>query len=207
MLACSSFAQLVVHLRDENVIRATQQCFYRLHLLAIYSKISPYGGHANSKVNTRVILAAYMVVYHPTSVFEQMGELETTLCEAAGNLLRGFNAIMTCIAQHGSFFAVPAALIEPFSGDIFAFLNAFQAWKDPDAQKLTIRIQHAMVALAIAWGQIPANEPDNSLLRTEYRTEFARLRVKLIQYGGALALETLLAQLHAQNIPEVPAPL
>jgi hypothetical protein len=59
----------------------------------------------------------------------------------------------------------------------------------PDEQKLIARIKHALTALYEAETHLPADEPDDSQLKTEFRTQIERLRGKLEQIAGAAALE------------------
>jgi hypothetical protein len=59
----------------------------------------------------------------------------------------------------------------------------------PDEQKLIVRIKHALTALYEAETHLPADEPDDSQLKTEFRTQIERLRGKLEQIAGAAALE------------------
>jgi hypothetical protein len=59
----------------------------------------------------------------------------------------------------------------------------------PDEQKLIARIKHALTALYEAEHHLPADEPDDSQLKTEFRTQIERLRTKLVQIAGAAALE------------------
>jgi hypothetical protein len=59
----------------------------------------------------------------------------------------------------------------------------------PDKQKLIARIKHALTALYEAETHLPADEPDDSQLKTEFRTQIEHLRGKLEQIAGAAALE------------------
>lgn len=199
-LAFYSFNQLMNHLRDKNVIRATQRCFCRVHCLAVFSRLSPRVVTVERVVNIRVIMAAYMIVYHPDSVFEQIRELETDLSEAAANMLRGFNAIIELLCEHGNFALVPAALVAPFPADVVDFLDAFDAWKTPDMAKLLNRVKAAMLAICIEWRQTPVYSPDYMDLMAQY----VRLRTKLLQYGGAQALEEFHEMLRTEDVPVIP---
>jgi hypothetical protein len=58
----------------------------------------------------------------------------------------------------------------------------------PDEAKLMCRIKHALSALYLAQGQLPSDAPEDSKLKTEFRTQIERLRSKLLQIAGAQAL-------------------
>jgi hypothetical protein len=139
-------------------------------------------------VNVRVFLAAYMIAFRPTHVFESMGALEKTLFDAALQLLTRFQDIVQRIASTGSFQCVAFDLTCDFPLMIFEYLKHFKAWKVPDEVKLTCRIKHALIALYNAEQQLPHDEPDDSKLKIEFRTQIERLRGKLAQIAGAQEL-------------------
>ena len=136
----------------------------------------------------RVFLAGYMIAFRPTHVFESMGALEQALYEAAHPLLANFQRTVECFAAAGSFCSVPEELTRQFPEMLFEFLRRFKAWKVPDEAKLTSRIKHALIALYQAENHLPADEPADSKLKIEFRTQIERLRSKLQQIAGADAL-------------------
>ena len=71
---------------------------------------------------------------------------------------------------------------------LFEFLKRFKAWKVPDEAKLTCRIKHALIALYQAEEHLPPDEPEDSKLKVEFRTQIERLRGKLQQIAGVDAL-------------------
>ena len=144
---------------------------------------------APENVNIRVFLAAYMVAYFPSHVFETMGPLEQALFDAATPMIVAFEAIMGELTTCGSSFRdVPYALTKDFPTLLFEFLRHFRAWKVPDEVKLVARIKHALVALYEAQSHLPADEDPESKLNVEFRTQIWRLRMKLSQIAGETEL-------------------
>lgn len=129
-----------------------------------------------------------MIAFRPSNVFESMGALEQSLFESAIPLMTNFQNIVECTAANDSFKNVPHALTRDFPSMIFEFLKRFKAWKIPDEAKLTCRIRHALVALYQAQSQLPPDEPEDSNLKVEFRTQIERLRSKLSQIAGPAAL-------------------
>ena len=76
------------------------------------------------KTSIRVFLAAYMVAYFPSHVFETMGPLEQALFDAATPMIVAFEAIMGELTTCGSSFRdVPYALTKDFPTLLFEFLR------------------------------------------------------------------------------------
>ena len=136
----------------------------------------------------RVFLAAFMIAFRPTHVFESMGEREQSLFESAGPLISCFERIVDSLATNGSFYLVSFDLTVGFVPMLLSYLKCFKAWKVPDEAKLTCRIKHALLALYQAEEHLPPNEPEDSKLKIEFRTQIARLRSKLTQIAGSDAL-------------------
>jgi hypothetical protein len=137
----------------------------------------------------RVFLAGFMIAYRSTHVFESMGALEHALLDAATPLLEKFQQICSVIKDKKAFSEVPSDLSKDFPTLLFEFLKRFKAWKVPDEAKLTCRIKHALVALYQAEGHLPSDEPAESKLKLEFRTQIERLRGKLQQIAGDEALQ------------------
>ena len=179
-----TFDTLVTKLRERPIIEMAQAALHRVHKLTTRRHGSPI----NFPVNVRVFLAGFMIAYRPTHVFENMGTLETALIEATTPLLTQFEAICKSILDTGSFRNVPHALTRSFPTALYEFLKRFKAWKVPDEQKLTMRIRHALMALYQAQEHLPPHESEDSVVRTEFRTQIQRLRSKLQQIAGIDAL-------------------
>ena len=180
-----SFEQLVLLLREKPVIAAARACLQRIHLLTTNRHGSPSSALAPENVNVRVFLAGYMIAFRPTHVFESMGTLEKALYDSAVPLLKQFEQICAVFQSGaGSFDQVPVKLTSDFPTRIFEFLKRFKAWKVPDEAKLTARIKHALIALYQAEEHLPPDEPEDSKLKIEFRTQIDRLRTKLQQIAG-----------------------
>jgi hypothetical protein len=126
-----------------------------------------------------------MIAIHPRNVFETMGELETAVLESAQRLLAIFERILN---SSEVLHRLPLDLTRSLPVALFEYLRHFRAWKVPDEARLVARIKHALRALLDAKKQLPADEPMDSQLNTEFRTQITRLRGKLQQIAGAAVL-------------------
>jgi len=181
-----SFEQLVIFLREKKVINLAKQALRRVHFLSTFRHGSPSRALVPENVNVRVFLAGFMIAYRPTHVFESMGRLEQALFESATPLIKTFEEICKHImaSKNHSFAEVPHELTSCFPTLLFDYLKNFKAWKVPDEAKLTCRIKHALIALYQAEEHLPPDEPEDSKLKTEFRTQIERLRSKLQQIAG-----------------------
>lgn len=185
-----SFEQLVVFLREKPVIEATKACLQRIHRLCAHRHGSPSSALSPENVNVRVFLAGFMIAYRPTHVFESMGTLEQKLSDSTLPLIAQFEKICNAFTSNADAFDdIPPALTENFQTLLFEFLKAFKAWKVPDEAKLTCRIRHALIALYQAEEHLPPDEPEDSKLKQEFKTQIGRLRSKLQQIAGENALK------------------
>jgi hypothetical protein len=126
-----------------------------------------------------------MIAYKQSHVFEEMKELETTLFNSASVFVEFVERIAKLIIERGSFSNIPKDLTANFIAYLYKFLKDFKAWKVPDEEKLTRRICHALIALEEAQMHLPEDEPGDSRLSVEFRTQIERLRSKLQQIAGA----------------------
>jgi hypothetical protein len=187
-----SFVELTAYLRRPEVIATAKHLLERVHRLAVVRHGSPPaaadGAPYPDSVNVRVFLAAHMIAFRPTHVFESMGQTEQSLYDAAVPLVTSLERIAVVVVESGSFRGVPHALTAGFVGGLFAYFRSFNDWRGPDIIKLSTRIKHALIALHQAQAQLPADEPADSRLNVELRTQIARLRSKLEQIAGSDAL-------------------
>ena len=207
-----SFEALVVFLREKPVIAAMKGALQRIHYITTCLHGSPSKHMMPENVNVRVFLAAYMIVYRSSHVFESMGTLEQALFESAVPLLNTFHEICSKImeaktaGEKTNFTSiVPTSLSKEFPTLLFEYLKRFKAWKTPDEAKLLCRIKHALVALYQAESHLPPDEPEDSKLKIEFKTQIVRLREKLSQLGGPEALEKFNADYSAGILPNTPA--
>ena len=177
-----------MYLRKEQIISVTKSCLQRIHQLSTWRHGSPAHALAPDNVNVRVFLAGFMIAFRPTHVFESMGPLEQSLFESALPLMTRFQLIAESVVSYGSFQQVPTDLTRDFPSMLWEYLKRFRAWKVPDEAKLTCRIKHALIALYQAQVQLPPDEPEDSKLKVEFKTQIERLRNKLSQIAGSDAL-------------------
>ena len=179
-----TFDTLAARLKERPIIEMAQAALHRIQKLTTIRHGSPIP----CLVNVRIFLCGFMISYRPTHVFENMGTLETALIEATTPLLTQFEAICKSILESGSFRNVPHALTRSFPTALDEFFKRFKAWKIPDERKLTMRIRHALIALYQAQEHLPPDESEDSVVRTEFRTQIQRLRSKLQQIADIGAL-------------------
>ena len=186
-----SFEALVILLREKPVLASMKAALQRIHLQTTFRHGSPSKTLQPENVNVRVFLAAYMIAFRSTHVFEGMGPLEQALFESAVPMLNMFHAICDALmaSPNKCFSDVPSALTKEFPTVLFEYLKRFKAWKVPDEAKLTCRIKHALVALYQAEEHLPPDEPKDSKLRIEFTAQITRLRSKLAQIAGQEALD------------------
>ena len=196
-----SFEALVVLLREKPVIACSKACLQRIHLLTTFRHGSPSRALVPENVNVRVFLAGYMIAFRPTHVFESMGTLEQKLYEATLPLMTAFELICERFRGGARFEEIPHALTKDFPSMLFEYLKAFKAWKVPDEAKLTCRIKHALIALYEAQEHLPPDEPADSKLVVEFRTQIERLRSKLQQIAGVDALHRFDEQRRSSAAP------
>ncbi len=83
---------------------------------------------------------------------------------------------------------MPRDLTKSFPSALFDYLRDFKAWKISDEARLVSRIKHALVMLYRGKMQLPPDEPEDSQLNTEFRTQICRLRQKMQQIAGPAML-------------------
>jgi hypothetical protein len=197
-----SFEQLVSRLKREPVVSAAMKFVKRIHMLCAY-----YGSRPNderpvvmTEFNIRVLLDAYVIRYRPTHFLEGRNlELETRLIGVSAAIVECVDSIAAHIQRTGSFRDAPVEIVAAFPALMLHLVRTYQEWRGPDNTRQTTRIMHAIVALVQAEQHIPVDEPEDSLLRAEFRTQLARLREKLVE----IADETELARLEERLVTMV----
>lgn len=182
------FQQLAAKLREKQVIFKIKACIeliysYYLENTPTDDQIENIASHI--KVNVRIFMAAYMIVYFPLTVFASMGDLETPLLEASKQLLESLDYIMVYLKETESFHGIitaplPKALAVPFHVLAANYLQYFQTWKETDLVGLITRIKATLVELYTTRNGRPANDPDMA----EFGIGINRLRQKLATLAG-----------------------
>jgi hypothetical protein len=181
-----SFDKLVPFLREKATVSRTKACLERFHRLSnLVHKTTMSSSENPERINVRIFVAAFMIVAHPKRVFERIGTLEGKLLESAKKVLDIFEKITrSTMPMH----RLHPELTRSLPVALFAYLRDFRAWKAPDEAKLVVRIKHALVALLMARERLPPDEPEDSQIKTEFRTQIRRLRDKVQQIAGPEAL-------------------
>jgi len=133
------FNMLVAHLRLPDTIAVARDCL----------------GEVIGACNTRIFLAAYMIAFKKSYVFEEMNDQSKALFESAVPMLQTFEAILKKKQRSDAAFVAMTR----------EYFDRFHAWKKPDEEKLVKRIKHALEALYNAQSVLPADEPEDSLLK------------------------------------------
>ncbi len=182
-----SFEDLTKELRKKRLIKQIRDMMQQIHTrCCIRHNGAPNAAPlAPLTINTRVIVAAFMVYLHTDKVFEVMGPLETKLLESATTLLTAFEGIVRLLSSGVRFNDLDAQLTAPFPGIVATYLNDFNAWKVPDAEKLHHRITNALNVL-MDLAATPMG--DHSDMGSRVQAEIIRLRGKLQQLSGEAAV-------------------
>ena len=128
----------------------------------------------NNLINPRRFIAIYMISLHPTHVFEMQmtpENLEGRLFQSASTLVRAFDEI--CKASPDA--RLP--LIRQFKTPLLQYMRDFEAWRIPDAERILVRVEHALVVIYNARQQL--EETDNVI--HELDVQIDRLRNKMAQ--------------------------
>lgn len=149
-------------------------------------------------------MAAFMISYRPTHVFESMGLREQDLFDKTKAFLDCFYLITERISADWTFSNVPGELSLLFRPLIAQYVQSFQAWKIPDMERLATRIRHALVALYQARADLPEDEPANSRVNVELAAQIARLRNKLTDVAGADGLTKFDHDHPAESFTHIP---
>ena len=177
-------------LKDKPTIASARSCLIRIHFASNALRCSGKQEDEISPayVNVRVFLCSYMIAYKPSYIFDSIQTLEKALIEAAKLMLSSFDTIIRFTLQKGSLQSIDNAYLANFSLLLYDYLRCFKAWKIPDEAKLLKRIKSALTALYQAEALLPADEPADSKISTEFRVQIERLRGKMMSIGGPAVL-------------------
>jgi hypothetical protein len=184
-----NFEGLVNHLKSPPIVAQAKKMFSRLRSQARHrhSDVENVG----DGFNVRVLLAAYMISFRSTHVFESFGTTEARLLVTAKKMVASMEDITSRYVAGGKGFTwqmIPSEVSKGFLELLRDYSLDFRRWKVPDEARLSQRIRHALVALYNAQGHLPADEPANSPLNLEFNVQIGRLRAKLLQIAGQTAL-------------------
>ena len=122
----SSYEELSVFIRKDEILRVTKACLQRVHLSSTFRHRTLPRTQAPEFVNARVFLAGFLVVYHRNVVFETMGALQTALVEAVVPLMERFQLIIDAVREKRFISEIPDELTQDFPTLLFEYLRRFQ---------------------------------------------------------------------------------
>lgn len=180
------FEDLVVFLRQKDTISKTKALLMRFHNSARFAFGDPTNTDLPDQVNVRVFLAAYMMVYFSSKVFEEVKDLEAAARQAATRMIGNFERMIEQYTTRGQiFYEIDANVVASFVPLLFNYLRKFKEWKVPDEIKLIGRIKCALVALYLAQEALPSmDESERPRMAAELSTQIDRLRGKYRQIAG-----------------------
>ena len=140
-----SFDDLAAKLREPELLDVMQKTVLRVFYLSFGRRGTRRIAEAN--LNIRVFLAAYMIAFRPSYVFEQPhGALEKELHAVSEPLLQYFERVCEELREK-PIHNVARELTDEFPAMLHTYVKKFKAWKIPDETKLSERIKHALAAL------------------------------------------------------------
>lgn len=202
-----AFKDLVTLLRRHEVIQSMKHLMMRLQRFCQRRHGAEPCSSDLKSVNVRVLLASFMIVYHPLDVFEErFSTLVKDLESASKAFMTQLEAILQAVLSGGVRFLsdLPHSLTAEFERTMLHYLTVFKAWKVPDEQKLCRRIEHALAALFDARMHLPpvSSESDRQLAAT-FAEQIDRLRGKLRMIGGPDRLAALDARMAIRQVDVV----
>ena len=187
------FESLVGLVRKDSTILNCKLCLERaLWLSTLRHRSIDRIALEISRVNVRIFIGAHMIVCKPERVFSTIGEHEQSLIVSAARMLALFEQIMLEVSSGKAFHTLSAAVTSAFPIVLFEYLRCFNAWRVPDAQRLSSRVHNTLAALYRAKAQLPA---EAERLGQVIRGQIEQLRGRLLQIAGADAI----ARFDAEN--------
>lgn len=180
------FEDLVVFLRQKDTISKTKALLMRFHNSARFVFGDPINTNLPDQVNVRVFLAAYMMVFFSSRVFEEVKELEAAVRQAATRVISNFERMIEQYTTRGQiFYGIDANVVASFVPLLFDYLRKFNEWKVPDEIKLISRIRCALVALYLAQEALPSMDvSERPRMAAELSEQIDRIRGKYRQIAG-----------------------
>ena len=160
-----------------------QNClaYYTNLLRLIIGSMARPAGATPLTLNSRFVLAAYMIFLHPDKSFEMMGFTETKVFASAEKMLKMFEEILQLIATGTAVPDLPEQL-KVFPTVVSGYFADFNEWKTPDALMAEQRMIRALVGLHQAMQALSDADEDDR--RNELEAQIARITDKLQQVAG-----------------------
>lgn len=139
----------------------------------------------------RVFVSVYMIVYYSREMFNQMGESEQRLVNAATRLLEVLHPIARLLAAGFSFKDATSDLVGILSVSHTEYNTAFSSWRKPDLIANVKRIAGAVNLISSYFNLISTYHPNEEPVRTQLRHNIRRLRTQLNRIQGPHACRIL----------------
>jgi len=147
-----------------------------------------------------------MVSLYPGNVFDSHGELENEVITYANQMLENFQGICRSVQRREGSCLKDIAGFEGFVLRLNNYMQRFGMWKTVDKYRMKSKIKHTMIALYRARGQLPVNEPADSVLNIQFNEQVGRLRHKFLLVFGQEELDRFDLELTTGNITQDPMP-
>ncbi len=201
-----TFEDVVEILGRADVIAAFKHLLLRLHQCSVSINNIQSAPDDIPQINVRIVLAAFMMAFFPTKVFESAGgAVERDVTQAAKDIINVIEDISTRVQLHPlrSFQAVTPHAAGMFIDRLFHFLRVFQAWKIPDERRIAARIKHALNALYTSRLQLQPMDLENGNIPQAVTDMIVRLEDKLRRLTNDATAAEFIAAYSAGTIPVV----
>ncbi len=179
------FKATVVFNRQEIVKESMRAIIHRFHHLAcaLFPDL-----HVQEPVNIKVVLAAYLIIFFPDQLFEEMTDLAKKLIQSAKKFSKVFHGILD--ALHITKAVAPMHwMFKDFEPALFQYIHDFNTWKKADEKRMVPRVQHALTALYDTYAKLPCGVSRDSPLCKDFISRIEELRMKIVEIGGQEALD------------------
>ena len=132
-------------------------------------------------------LAAFIITFHPNTVFESGRAHNNELFLSAQRLLLIFEEICCSVPSQSAepAYNMSRELLRSYAEALFVYSRRFMDWKTQDVIRLRGRILHSLEAIGDAIRQLPANKP---VQRMQLMAQARTLHDRLSRIAGADAL-------------------
>jgi hypothetical protein len=181
---------VVMHLRKKSTIFDAKLLFTRLIMVSV--SLCPQLKETNTpKIpHIRVLLTTYMISYFQRDVFERFEALENTVMREGQLLLELVESFIAYYEAHSSCISFPRLNCLALIPQMERYVQAFEAWRQPDSVNVITQIKNALNALIFAARRVPSELPDDTPEWLEIEANIKRMRGKLFQIGGPAAVDS-----------------
>ena len=198
-----SYPDLSTKLKSKPVIASCKSCLDQLgSLLSVNGLLDGRNSPSSGIVGS--FLAAFIVVFHPNTVFETRAEQEDSLYRSADRLLIIFDQVCcTIISQSGqACITISREVLGSYAEALLEYVDLFLVWKNHDKSRLCERIYHSLQAITDALAKLPTSKSEVTVERVQLLTQAKTLRGRLKRIAGADALTSYDAE-HPQLVDDI----